>query len=137
MTNVRQPDIVRRNATGAPIAVVEIKQRIRPGDRAYFLRQLTDYLKASGTARYGLLVDQDAIEVFEDSAAGVSPWRLHTVDTLERYDHDIRTRRDFYEGYLTTLVNAWLDDLAYHFRERDLPEAKQLPSGLLKALRAA
>jgi hypothetical protein len=132
-----RPDIVRRNERGTPVAVVEIKHAVRPKDREFFLRQLGDYVRAVGSARYSLLVDPINIEVFEGDPADHHSWMLKTSDVLERYDRHYPDRHFVNEGYLSTLINAWLDDLSYHAAQGQKPEEDRLPKGLLDALRAA
>ena len=131
------PDIIRRDENGAPVAVVEIKNTIRPRDRKFFLRQLGEYVRATGSARYSILVDPGEIEIFEGDPADHHSWTLLTQDILARYDSTFSEHRDMYEGYLSTLINAWLDDLSYHAARKHLPEEDRLPQGLLDALRAA
>jgi hypothetical protein len=131
------PDIIRRDEHGAPVAVVEIKNAIRPRDREFFLRQLGDYVRAAGSARYSILVDPGEIEIFEGDPTEHHSWTLLTRDVLTRYDRQFGEHRDMYEGYLSTLINAWLDDLSYHAARKHLPEEDRLPKGLLDALRAA
>jgi hypothetical protein len=133
----RGPDIVRRDENGAPVAVIEIKSTMRPEDRAFFLRQLGDYLRESGSARYSILVDPLDIEVFEGDPAEHHSWMLRTPEILTRYDAHFSERRDIYEGYLNTLITAWLDDLSFHASRKRFPEEDRLPKGLLDALRAA
>jgi hypothetical protein len=131
------PDIVRRNERGVPIAIVEVKHVIRPRDRDYFLRQLGDYLRAVGTARYSMLVDPVDIEIFEGDPTEGRSWKLPTKDVLVRYDRAYPNRHHVNEGYLSTLVNAWLDDLSYHAPQTLEPQEAKVPQGLLDALRAA
>jgi hypothetical protein len=133
----RGPDIVRRDEHGAPVAIVEIKNTMRPGDRTFFLRQLGDYVRASGSARYSILVDPLDIEVFEGDPAEHHSWTLRTREILTRYDTQFSDRHDLYEGYLNTLITAWLDDLSFHASRKRFPEEDRLPKGLLDALRAA
>jgi hypothetical protein len=133
----RGPDIVRRNENGAPVAIVEVKHAIRPRDRDYFLRQLGEHLRAVGTAHYSILVDPVDIEIFEGDPSEQHSWKLHTRDVLVRYDRAYSDRHYVNEGYLSTLINAWLDDLSYHATQGRGPDEGNLPKGLLDALRAA
>jgi hypothetical protein len=135
--NQGRPDIVRRDERGTPVAVVEIKWSARPKDRDFLLRQLGEYVRAVGSARYSILVNPVDIEVFEGDPSEHHSWKISTTDVLERYDQHYRERHNVNEGYLSTLITAWLDDLSYHATQGRKPEEDRLPKGLLDALRAA
>ncbi len=132
-----RPDIIRRDEHGIPVAIVEVKYAIKPSDRDFFLRQLTDYMRAVGSVRYSILVDPADIEVFEGAPVERHSWKLRTSDIFKRYDAKYSDRRNVDEGYLSTLVNAWLDDLSFHAAKRKLPEVSELPPGFIDVLRAA
>ncbi len=136
-SKIIRPDIIRRDEHGIPVAIVEVKYRIKDADRALFLRQLTDYVRAVGSVRYSVLVDPTDIEVFEGAPAEHHSWKLRTSDILKRYDAKFSDRRNVDEGYLSTLINAWLDDLSFHAAKRTLPEESALPPGFVDVLRAA
>ncbi len=136
MTDIIRPDIIRRNEHGIPVAIVEVKYAIKRSDRAFFLRQLTEYMRAVGSIRYSVLVDPIDIEVFEGAPAEQRSWKLRTPDVLQRYDAKFSDRRNVDEDYLSTLVNAWLDDLSFHAAKK-LPEESALPQGFVDVLRAA
>jgi hypothetical protein len=53
---------------------------------------------------------------------------------LRHYDAEFSNKRIF-ELYLTTLVEAWLRDLAYHWKSEKPPASEQLAAiGLLQQL---
>jgi hypothetical protein len=59
---------------------------------------------------------------------------LDTPQILQHYDPDFPQRRVF-ESYLLTLVEAWLRDLAYHWKSEKPPGAEELRrAGLLEKL---
>jgi hypothetical protein len=59
---------------------------------------------------------------------------LDTAHVLQQYDQDFPDRRVF-ESYLLTLVEAWLRDLAYHWKSENPPGAEELQrAGLLGRL---
>jgi len=59
---------------------------------------------------------------------------LDTVQVLQHYDPDFPKRRVF-ESYLLTLVEAWLRDLAYHWKSENPPGSDELrKAGLLEKL---
>jgi hypothetical protein len=60
--------------------------------------------------------------------------RLDTRQVLQHYDPDFPSRRVF-EAYLLTLAEAWLRDLAYHWKSESPPGSDELRSvGLLEKL---
>jgi hypothetical protein len=59
---------------------------------------------------------------------------LETPQILQHYDLEFPKRRVF-ESYLLTLVEAWLRDLAYHWKSENPPGAEELQrAGLLEKL---
>src|SRR5262249_60803837 len=59
---------------------------------------------------------------------------LDTPQILQQYDPEFAKRRVF-ESYLLTLVEAWLRDLAYHWKSDSPPGAEELRrAGLLEKL---
>ena len=60
--------------------------------------------------------------------------QLDTRQVLQHYDTDFPRRRVF-EFYLLTLVEAWLRDLAYHWKSENPPGSEELGrTGLLEKL---
>jgi hypothetical protein len=60
--------------------------------------------------------------------------RLDTPQVLQHYDPESSKRRLF-EAYLLTLVEAWLRDLAYHWKSENPPGSEELQrAGLLARL---
>jgi hypothetical protein len=60
--------------------------------------------------------------------------RLDTREILQFYDPEFPGKRVF-ESYLLTLVEAWLRDLAYHWKSENPPGSAELERvGLLERL---
>jgi len=60
--------------------------------------------------------------------------RLDTQEILQFYDPEFPRKRVF-ESYLLTLVEAWLRDLAYHWKSENPPGSSELERvGLLERL---
>ena len=60
--------------------------------------------------------------------------KLDTRQVLQHYDLEFPGKRVF-ESYLLTLVEAWLRDLAYHWKSENPPGSEELGrAGLLERL---
>jgi hypothetical protein len=108
----------------------EAKQKI--------ISQLKSYLQAANTnIPFAMLVDLEDIEIFQGDDASLSAKpiaSLKTMDVLRHYEAEFGTKRIF-ELYLTALVEAWLRDLAYHWKSEKPPASEQLAAiGLLQQL---
>lgn len=140
MTARRQfrPDIVLEDESGAPVAIVEVKYKIRDADRGYFYQQLEQYLRNSNRgalAPFTIIADRDTIEIYHGIPGESEPVRLNT-SLLSAYDPGYAARSE-HESYLVRLMELWLDDVAHHWRSNPAPEESRLPPGLAEALRAA
>ena len=133
-----RPDIVLEDEFGAPVAIVEVKYKIRDADRRYFYTQLENYLRNSNRgqlAPFTIVADRDTIEIFQGIPGESEPVRLNT-SLLAAYDPHYAERSE-HESYLVRLMELWLDDVAYHWRSNPAPAESHLPPGLADALRAA
>lgn len=133
-----RPDIVVEDETGAPIAIVEVKYKIREADRSYFYGQLQQFLSNSNhgqLAPFTIIADRDTIEIFSGAPGQTEPVRLST-SLLSAYDPQYPERSE-HESYIVRLMELWLDDVAHHWRGGPAPAESQLPPGLAEALRAA
>ena len=91
-------------------------------------------------ARFGervafvLTIDPNNIALYRAEAENlVEPIvKLDTRQVLQHYDPEFLKKRVF-ESYLLTLVEAWLRDLAYHWKSDNPPGAEELrETGLLE-----
>ena len=133
-----RPDIVVEDESGAPVAIVEVKYKIRDADRGYFYDQLEQYLSHSNhgqLAPFTIIADRDTIEIFKGPPGKTEPVRLKT-SLLAVYDPGY-TERSEHVSYIVRLMELWLDDVAHHWRSDPAPAEGQLPDGLAEALRAA
>lgn len=81
-----------------------------------------------------LAIDPDEIRVYrtEGGILGEPMIRLETRQVLRHYDPKFPGER-VYAAYLLTLVEAWLRDLAYHWKSEDPPGSAELGrAGLLE-----
>jgi hypothetical protein len=117
-------DIVASDQNDRPVMVVEIK---RTGDTRDWKRLVDDTKQyvdgASRKAPFFMMVTPDRIELYMRSSG---EWQLaHTFDTtkvLRRYDNRYPDG-PIYESYLASLIQVWLNDLAYNWHEANPPEA--------------
>ncbi len=91
-------------------------------------------------ARFGeqvafvLAIDPNSIALYRpEGETLVGPIvQLDTRQVLQHYDTDFPNKRVF-ESYLLTLVEAWLRDLAYHWKSDNPPGSEELRgAGLLE-----
>jgi hypothetical protein len=83
-----------------------------------------------------LAIDPNHIELYRPGAEGLGEpvVRLDTRQVLQHYDPALPGKRVF-EPYLLTLVEAWLRDLAYHWKSENPPGSEELAqAGLLEKL---
>jgi glycerophosphoryl diester phosphodiesterase len=130
-------DIVAYDQFDVPLLVVEIK---RSGDIRSVERLVEDtkrYVSAAARkAPFFLIVTPREIDLFRREA---EEWTLaytfDTADVLRRYDQRYGDE-PVYESYLASLVQVWLNDIAYNWHEGTPPETKVFENlDVLNALR--
>lgn len=99
--------------------------------------QLSDYLQAAKTLiPFAMLVDVKTIMIFQWDGKHLSEpiLCLNTPDVLSLYETEFSNKK-IYNLYLITLTEAWLRDLAYHWKSQIPPFRKQIADiGLLQLL---
>ncbi|NEQ24077.1 MAG: type I restriction enzyme HsdR N-terminal domain-containing protein [Microcoleus sp. SIO2G3] len=133
-------DIVAQGRDGRMVLIVEVKATELKSREAKqeTVSQLKSYLQVANiNIPFAMLVDLEDIEIFQGDNSSLSPKliaSLKTMDVLCHYDTEFGTKRIF-ELYLTALVEAWLRDLAYHWKSEKPPASEQLAAiGLLQQL---
>ncbi len=121
----------RENQT---VALVEVKTRPL-GERwgTVLAHQLAIYAER---VDFVLAIDPVNIRLYtvDAGALGEPVAVLDTGRVLECYDPDFPKKRVF-ESYLLTLVEAWLRDLAYHWKLQHPPGSEELrEAGLLEKI---
>lgn len=129
-------DIIAQNREGQPVLLVEVKANtLKAKDIA--ISQLKLYLQAANiNIPFAMLVDLEDIQIFQWHEANLSEpiVSVKTADVLNCYDPEFSGKRIF-EQYLRTLVEAWLRDLAYHWKSEKPPASEHLAAiGLLQRL---
>jgi hypothetical protein len=126
-------DIIAENQNGIPILVVEVKSRLRSDIEK---PQLVEWLSNLDVVPpFAMIVDPQYIRVFRwDGKHLEETVRLSAREIFTRYDDAFGSRRIF-EPYLASLAEAWLRDLAYHWKSVQPPGRDELQSsGLLEQL---
>ncbi|MBD2741653.1 type I restriction enzyme HsdR N-terminal domain-containing protein [Coleofasciculus sp. FACHB-1120] len=137
-----RPDIIARNREGQTVLVVEVKATQSKSSKANpsALAQLKSQLQAANVKiPFAMLADLENIEIFQWDGANLSEpiSELKTAAILNHYDPEFSSKRIF-ERYLATLVQAWVRDLAYHWKSAKPPASEELAAiGLLQALEDA
>jgi hypothetical protein len=134
-------DVVALDKYGQIVLLVETKSvdfklesRVTP---QMAISQIISYLKvAERLIPFAMLVDLKNIQIFQWDGANLSEpvSYLNTADVLGYYEPEFSNKRIF-GLYLSTLIEAWLRDLAYHWKSEKPPASEQLTAiGLLQRL---
>lgn len=132
-------DIVVLNKDDKVVLLVEIKGTKLAGREAKqkAISSLQSYLQSTKKdIHFAMLADLNNIEIFQWNGEYFSEpiISLNTAEILSNYDGEFRNKK-ILEFYLETLVEAWLRDLAYHWKSETQPAAKELAEiGLLQQL---
>lgn len=115
------------------VALVQVKAH--PVERWATIppRQLA---KSAERDAYVLTIDPDFIHLYRPTGENLGEpiAQFDTRQVLRHYDPEFPGKRVF-EPYLLTLVEAWLRDLAYHWKSENPPGSEELGrTGLLEKL---
>lgn len=116
-----------------PVAVVEVKAHPIAGWEAILPGQLASLAER---VAYVVTIDPTSIHVYQPAGALVGEPIVHfdTGQILKHYDAEFPKKRVF-ESYLLTLVEAWIRDLAYHWKSDAPPGSAELEkAGVLERL---
>ena len=123
-TGIYRADIVALDADDSPVMLVEVKARQE--DSVFDREQLQRYLQAAQNVPYAMLVTLRDMHLYEWKSATLSLLlTVPTADVLSVYEPEFR-KKNIYENYLATLVEAWLRDVAYHWKSAAPPLFDQL-----------
>lgn len=115
------------------VALVEVKAHPVERWATILPRQLAKFAER---VAFVLTIDTNCIQLYRSGgeSLGEPIVRLDTRQVLQHYDPEFPRERVF-ESYLLTLVEAWLRDLAYHWKSEDPPGSEELgKAGLLEKL---
>ncbi len=132
-------DIIAQDKNGKTILLVEVKARRLEGrqHRDWFIEKVKSYRQAANTdIPFAMLVDFEDMQIFRCDAPNWSEpvSYIKTAAVLSHYEPRYGKIRIFHH-YLEGLVEAWLSDLAYHWKSQTPPASEQLAEiGLLQQL---
>lgn len=114
------------------VALVQVKGH-PVGDRwtTILSRQLASF---GEQVAFVLAIDPNTIALYRPEGESLAEpiVQLNTSQVLKYYDPEFSKKRVF-ESYLLTLVEAWLRDLAYHWKSDNPPGSEELrEAGLLE-----
>jgi hypothetical protein len=131
-------DIIFQDRNGKPIILVAAKSReLQPKEAERAITQLESHLQVSNqNIPFAMLVDAKNIKLFQWDGNRISTpvVILETASVLQEYEPKYGQKKIFW-SYFETLVEAWLRDLAYHWKSKTPPEIEKLAEiGLLQHL---
>jgi hypothetical protein len=115
------------------VALVEVKAHPVARWATVLPKQLPKFAEQGA---FVLTIDPNGIHLFRPAGENLGEpiVRLDTQQILQHYDPEFPGKRVF-ESYLLTLVEAWLRDLAYHWKSEKPPGTDELRrAGLLEKL---
>lgn len=122
-------DIIFQDRHGKPIIFVEAKSReLQPKEAQRAIEQLESCLQTSTqNIPFAMLVDAKNIQIFQwDGNRLSTPVAIiETASVLREYEPNYGQKKIFW-SYFETLVEAWLRDLAYHWKSKAPPEIEKL-----------
>ncbi len=128
-------DIVAFDAAGDPVLLVEARTNPRTYDKAK--DRLQTYLsKASNNIPYATTATPQQIGLYRWDGQHLSPpiYKAAMASVLSFYDPEF-ANKPIAEFYLVTLIEAWLRDIAYHWKSECPPEYTRLAeTGLVARL---
>ncbi len=127
-------DIFVTNRDGNIVLLFEVKANKVPLNSSN--SQINSCLKKIKNVRFVMLANLEEIHVFQvkNNKLFDNDICLMTSDILSYYDDEFNQKRIF-KFYLVTLLEAWLRDLAYHWKSEKPPAAKKLEKiGLLQEI---
>lgn len=131
-------DIIAENAEEWDVLAALIKPTTLTDAEA--IQAVSELRQAELPVRYGLIGDLEKIRIVDFENPGDSEFTLvlSAVEILGRYEPEFG-HKTIYREYLTTLVEAWLRDVAYGWKsekDTDPPALEAIQSiGLAQALK--
>lgn len=135
----RQIDIIAYNSEEQAILIAEVKALGFKNHQAkqQAFSQLKSYWQSwHQVIPFVMLADLEEIEIFSGESVNASEplLTLKTADILSHYDPEFANTR-ILSPYFETLLEAWLRDLAYHWKSEKPPASDRVEEiGLLQQL---
>jgi hypothetical protein len=134
-------DIIAEDRNGNPILIAQVKLSVGSfADTEAFVSQ---FVRLAPPLAFGMFVDLEDMLLFSrESASPEAPVAsLKTMEILRHYDPEFAGKESVYgskmifRGLVGTLVEAWLRDLAYHWKSEVPPGSDEISRiGLLDHL---
>lgn len=128
-------DVVALDVNDDPVLVAEVKANAY--DREAAKEQLIAYLRSTPTRiPFAMLVDQKHIQIFRWDGTRLSePVDTASTDGILTFYSPEFPEKKIFEYYMIGLVEAWLRDVAYHWKSANPPHFHELQSiGLAELL---
>jgi hypothetical protein len=139
-SEVDRPDFVALDKEGQIILIAEVKgnpfDSNREKTKQNAILQIIDFLQAEkALIPFAMFVDLEKVLVFRwDGSNLLEVINLNTADVLSHYELEFRNKQIF-NLYLLVLTEAWLRDLASHWKLKIPPFTKEMADiGLLQLL---
>lgn len=132
-------DAIAQDKDGKIILLIEVKPKppVPEMKREWFLGRVKSYLAESyQPIPYAMLVDLEEIAIHQLDCEDFSEpvLVLNTPEILSDYEPQFGEREIYYH-YLVRLIEAWLRDLAYHWKLELPPASEKIAEiGLLERL---
>jgi hypothetical protein len=125
-------DIILRDNENNPILLADVRCKTMHSEVSQQI--LESLVKAKGDIPFVMLVNLENIEIYQwNKKSSIANFK--TADILNFYDPDFRKKR-ILPNYLIALVDAWLSDLAYHWKSSEPPAMLEIQNiGLLEKVR--
>ncbi|MDF5720462.1 MAG: hypothetical protein PUP91_08250 [Rhizonema sp. PD37] len=141
LEDIDSPDFVALDKDEQVVLIAEVKgfpfKINQYKDKEYAILRLIDYLQAAkAVIPFAMLVNVENILVFRWDGNKLSEpvLCLNTAGVLSHYDAEF-SKKQIYSLYLTALIEAWIRDLAYHWKWEIPPASKEfIQIGLLQML---
>lgn len=143
LADIELPDFVAIDSDGQAILVAEVAgypfSFQDANTRKYALLRLIDILKfaTKNLIPFAMLVDKDNIEFFRWDGKNLSEaiLNLNTGDVLSVYSAKFKEEQQVYNKFLVAMTEAWLRDLASHWKSETPPYGKEIEEiGFLKLI---
>ncbi len=115
-------DLAMLDADGQAVLIAQVRvSDLSPGQ---FSEPVITYARHHGIPFF-LIADLNTIRIYHVDDRASLIFEAPTIDVLSRYDRDFSSKRIF-GFYLKRLIEAWLRDVAYHWKSEMPPCFKEL-----------
>lgn len=116
------PDLIAKDKEENPILLADI--RLHPLSDKLTENLIETWQQEAPEIEFQMLVTLEEIKLFKGKEK-TPICILNTGNILEKYDPEFKTSTIF-NPYLTTLIEVWLSDLAFHWKSENPPGKMEL-----------